>query len=119
MSYHQFETVPIHHFPLPYLNIKSRLDNLRANALLEAYDFNGCTTVEELLDDTDINRKQFNLLIENHFKIHLAALYDLPKDDFFYALISNMQESEPGNNYREQRALFYDYSTRRLAGATW
>lgn len=119
MYHHQFETVPIHNFPLSYLDIENRLDILQANALLESHDFNGCTTVEELIDDADISYKHFNCLITNHFKINLELIHDLPKDDFFYFLIKNMQESEAGYYYREQRALFYNFNTCQLAGATW
>lgn len=119
MSYHKFETVPIYHFSLPYLNIKSNLDNLRANALLEAYDFNSCSTVEELISDTDISIEQFHFLMDKYFKIDMELLYELPEDDFFYVLINKMQNSDLGSDYREKRALFYQYSTRQLAEAIW
>ncbi len=119
MSYHKFETVPIHHFPLSYLNIKSNLDNLRVNALLEAYDFNCCTTMEELISDTDISIEQFHFLIGKYFKIDMELLYELPEDDFFYVLINKMQNSDLGSDYREKRALFYHYDVCQSAGATW
>ena len=119
MSYHKFETVPIHHFPLSYLNINSNLDNLRSNALLEAYDFNNCSTVEELISDTDICSEKFNFLMDKYFKIDMESLYELHRDDLFYVLINKMQNSDVGSEYREKRALFYSYNTRQLIGATW
>lgn len=119
MSYHKFETVPIHHFPLAYLNIKSNLDNLRANALLEAYDFSSCSTVEALLSETGICNEHFHYLMEKCFKIDMELLYELPEDDFFYVLINEMQNSDLGGDYREKRALFYHYDDCQSAGATW
>ncbi|KGJ86999.1 hypothetical protein [Colwellia psychrerythraea] len=119
MSYHKFETVPIHHFPLPYLNIKSNLDNLRANALLEAYDFNNCSTVEELISDTDISIEQFHFLMDKYFKIDMELLDELPRDDIFYILTNKMQNSDLGSDYREKRVLFYHYDVCQSAGATW
>ena len=119
MSYHKFETVPIHHFPLSYLKIKSNLDNLRVNALLEAYDFNCCTTMEELISDTDISIEQFHFLMSKYFKIDMELLYELPEDDFFYVLINKMQNSDLGSDYREKRALFYHYDVCQSAGAIW
>ena len=119
MSYHKFETVPIHHFPLSHLNIKSNLDNLRVNALLEAYDFNCCTTMEELISDTDISIEQFHFLMGKYFKIDMELLYELPEDDFFYVLINKMQNSDLGSEYREKRALFYHYDVCQSAGAIW
>ena len=119
MSYHKFETVPIHHFPLSYLNIKSNLDNLKVNALLEAYDFNCCSTLEDLISDTDISSEQFNFLMDKYFKIDIESLYEFPKEDRFYVLINKMQNSDVGSDYREKRALFYPYKTCQLAGATW
>lgn len=119
ISYHKFETVPIHHFPLMYLNIKSNLDNLRSNALLEAYDFNNCSTLEDLISDTDISSEQFNFLMDKYFKIDIESLYEFPKEDRFYVLINKMQNSDVGSDYREKRALFYPYKTCQLAGATW
>ena len=119
ISYHKFETVPIHHFPLSYLNIKSNLDNLRSNALLEAYDFNNCSTLEDLISDTDISSEQFNFLMDKYFKIDMESLYEFPKEDRFYVLINKMQNSDVGSDYREKRALFYPYKTCQLAGATW
>ncbi|NMP15876.1 hypothetical protein [Thalassotalea sp. Y01] len=119
MSYHKFETVPIHHFPLQCLNVKRNLDNLRANALLETYDFNNCSNLEELISDTDISIEHFHYLMEKCFNIDMELLYELPKDDLFYVLINKMQDSNLGSDYREKRALFYHYDVCQSAGATW
>ncbi|WP_405633083.1 hypothetical protein [Pseudoalteromonas sp. Ld20] len=118
-SSHNYETVPIHHFSLSYLNIKSQLDTLRANALLESYDFSHCSTVNELLNDTDISIKDFNTLVEDYFKIDVELFAELPKVDFYDELIRRMKDSEVGIKYKEQRPLYYGYDACELANATW
>ncbi len=119
MSYNQYELVPIHHFPLSYLNIKNRLDTLRANALLESYDFNHCSNLNDLLDDTDIAIKDFNALVEGYFKIDVELFEELPKVDFYDELIRRMKDSDVGIKYKEQRSLYYGYDACELANVTW
>lgn len=99
---------PISDTPLTFIQ-SDKLNQLKANALFESYDFIYCPSLKDLLHEAELSFKEFIYLLESHFKIDLDILTLEFESNYFNVLIEQMMNTESRNLYEEQRRFYYSY----------
>ncbi|OUS72076.1 hypothetical protein B5G52_09490 [Pseudoalteromonas sp. A601] len=99
---------PISDTPLTFIQ-SDKLNQLKANAIFESYDFAGCLNLRDLLSEAELSFDDFIVLLKTHFEIDLDIITSEDEDDYFKVLIEEMMNSESRCKYEEQRRFYYSY----------
>ncbi|WP_282166364.1 hypothetical protein [Shewanella japonica] len=99
---------PISDTPLTFIQ-SDKLNQLKANAIFESYDFVGCLNLRDLLFEAELSFEDFIKLLKNHFEIDIDIITSQDEDEYFNVLMEEMMNSESRCKYEEQRRFYYSY----------